>query len=80
MKPFSLSALLLLIQMPAHANLTNKWEYNMFYWVESSVQPNSPAERRWESIKLNSIKTPKKSSKRSKLFYQRQLLIEPGRI
>ena len=30
MKPFSLSALLLLIQMPAHANLINKRDYNMF--------------------------------------------------
>ncbi|AII43556.1 hypothetical protein KR100_09310 [Synechococcus sp. KORDI-100] len=30
MKPFSLSALLLLIQMQAHANLINKREYNMF--------------------------------------------------
>ena len=30
MKLFSLSALLLLIHMPAHANLINKKEYNMF--------------------------------------------------
>ena len=30
MKPFSLSVLLLLIHMPAHADLINKREYNVF--------------------------------------------------